>query len=161
MQATFFPKTILFIVPSPIGRPVPINLDPVLQFLPFALPLFGFAWLAWNLFQLSVWKKVGRQSCPAAWEPADESVFTNKYKLYLAEQEEVLSKLGFQPAGTWLATVNPKFNTHATCFIHSSGHYVVEVIQAMEINAMEIVSCLLYTSPSPRDKRQSRMPSSA
>ena len=25
----------------------------------------------------------------------------------------------------------------------------------------ELVSCLLYTSPSPRDKRQSRMPSSA
>ena len=24
-----------------------------------------------------------------------------------------------------------------------------------------LVSCLLYTSPSPRDKRQSRMPSSA
>ena len=24
-----------------------------------------------------------------------------------------------------------------------------------------VVSCLLYTSPSPRDKRQSRMPSSA
>ena len=31
--------------------------------------------------------------------------------------------------------------------------YVVEVEQA--------VTCLLYTSPSPRDKRQSRMPSSA
>ena len=26
---------------------------------------------------------------------------------------------------------------------------------------MESTSCLLYTSPSPRDKRQSRMPSSA
>ena len=25
----------------------------------------------------------------------------------------------------------------------------------------EFISCLLYTSPSPRDKRQSRMPSSA
>ena len=25
----------------------------------------------------------------------------------------------------------------------------------------EIIACLLYTSPSPRDKRQSRMPSSA
>ena len=25
----------------------------------------------------------------------------------------------------------------------------------------EVVTCLLYTSPSPRDKRQSRMPSSA
>ena len=27
--------------------------------------------------------------------------------------------------------------------------------------AMEARACLLYTSPSPRDKRQSRMPSSA
>ena len=27
--------------------------------------------------------------------------------------------------------------------------------------ALAISSCLLYTSPSPRDKRQSRMPSSA
>ena len=27
--------------------------------------------------------------------------------------------------------------------------------------AREITTCLLYTSPSPRDKRQSRMPSSA
>ena len=28
-------------------------------------------------------------------------------------------------------------------------------------NAGELKTCLLYTSPSPRDKRQSRMPSSA
>ena len=27
--------------------------------------------------------------------------------------------------------------------------------------AMRPIACLLYTSPSPRDKRQSRMPSSA
>ena len=27
--------------------------------------------------------------------------------------------------------------------------------------AIEVKDCLLYTSPSPRDKRQSRMPSSA
>ena len=30
-----------------------------------------------------------------------------------------------------------------------------------EIIKMVEASCLLYTSPSPRDKRQSRMPSSA
>ena len=30
-----------------------------------------------------------------------------------------------------------------------------------ELNEDGIISCLLYTSPSPRDKRQSRMPSSA
>ena len=28
-------------------------------------------------------------------------------------------------------------------------------------NCEKLYSCLLYTSPSPRDKRQSRMPSSA
>ena len=31
----------------------------------------------------------------------------------------------------------------------------------VSINNMEATTCLLYTSPSPRDKRQSRMPSSA
>ena len=30
-----------------------------------------------------------------------------------------------------------------------------------DVPAMLLSSCLLYTSPSPRDKRQSRMPSSA
>ena len=33
--------------------------------------------------------------------------------------------------------------------------------QASAIDDMEQDACLLYTSPSPRDKRQSRMPSSA
>ena len=28
-------------------------------------------------------------------------------------------------------------------------------------NPAHVIACLLYTSPSPRDKRQSRMPSSA
>ena len=31
----------------------------------------------------------------------------------------------------------------------------------IELIASENYTCLLYTSPSPRDKRQSRMPSSA
>ena len=31
----------------------------------------------------------------------------------------------------------------------------------IDINVMGPETCLLYTSPSPRDKRQSRMPSSA
>ena len=32
---------------------------------------------------------------------------------------------------------------------------------AKQIATAEALGCLLYTSPSPRDKRQSRMPSSA
>ena len=44
---------------------------------------------------------------------------------------------------------------------HISGaHYNPVVTLAMYINDL-IDFCLLYTSPSPRDKRQSRMPSSA
>ena len=31
----------------------------------------------------------------------------------------------------------------------------------LNFDAREMLDCLLYTSPSPRDKRQSRMPSSA
>ena len=38
--------------------------------------------------------------------------------------------------------------------IERSGELSVE-------QAEHVLSCLLYTSPSPRDKRQSRMPSSA
>ena len=38
-----------------------------------------------------------------------------------------------------------------------------ELFSAVEASVIELHSyhCLLYTSPSPRDKRQSRMPSSA
>ena len=36
----------------------------------------------------------------------------------------------------------------------------LEIIQK-RLTGWQLESCLLYTSPSPRDKRQSRMPSSA
>ena len=34
-------------------------------------------------------------------------------------------------------------------------------VPVLELEDGQILTCLLYTSPSPRDKRQSRMPSSA
>ena len=34
-------------------------------------------------------------------------------------------------------------------------------LSSLQIYHYDLYSCLLYTSPSPRDKRQSRMPSSA
>ena len=36
-----------------------------------------------------------------------------------------------------------------------------EMLKGAKIDSELMTSCLLYTSPSPRDKRQSRMPSSA
>ena len=41
-------------------------------------------------------------------------------------------------------------------------HDALENIKpAVEVRSRRVGGCLLYTSPSPRDKRQSRMPSSA
>ena len=48
---------------------------------------------------------------------------------------------------------------------HGSDHAVQATIESRPMSPAEPVEpgmiCLLYTSPSPRDKRQSRMPSSA
>ena len=40
------------------------------------------------------------------------------------------------------------------CYMKERGDHILEAPKRIYI-------CLLYTSPSPRDKRQSRMPSSA
>ena len=46
-----------------------------------------------------------------------------------------------------------------TGFIWNDDGYVVTNFHVVQ--QASVVTCLLYTSPSPRDKRQSRMPSSA
>ena len=47
--------------------------------------------------------------------------------------------------------------TQACKALEQEGYRVILV----NSNPATIMTCLLYTSPSPRDKRQSRMPSSA
>ena len=44
---------------------------------------------------------------------------------------------------------------------HSTGHGWTEPNGAIALRAMKAEGCLLYTSPSPRDVEESRMPSSA
>ena len=39
--------------------------------------------------------------------------------------------------------------------------FIERSIEMAAADSAEAIICLLYTSPSPRDKRQSRMPSSA
>ena len=53
--------------------------------------------------------------------------------------------------------------------LQGSNHFIASLIlelvdfkvAGIVIYCAEVVSCLLYTSPSPRDQRGSRMPSSA
>ena len=49
----------------------------------------------------------------------------------------------------------------ATDEIGAEAAEVVHPIRDVHVTLMRLLGCLLYTSPSPRDKRQSRMPSSA
>ena len=58
---------------------------------------------------------------------------------------------------------NKHIGTHIFSFKKSEGQLAIESEINFEIKKLGIVlySCLLYTSPSPRDQRGSRMPSSA
>ena len=59
-------------------------------------------------------------------------------------------------------TENEKGTAISNCHIYietHDGH--LEEIRRIEIQENNIIGCLLYTSPSPRDRQKSRMPSSA
>ena len=49
------------------------------------------------------------------------------------------------------------------CGWSPSSRYGFDTVDAIDADQLrlQLSACLLYTSPSPRDKRQSRMPSSA
>ena len=55
--------------------------------------------------------------------------------------------------------IEVKSNLQKLAISGTSGTLTASNLQGEPIG--EAISCLLYTSPSPRDKRQSRMPSSA
>ena len=46
-------------------------------------------------------------------------------------------------------------------FTPNSIHYYKTAFTHRSLNVKDINGCLLYTSPSPRDRQKSRMPSSA
>ena len=114
----------------------------LLPFVAAVLPLVGFAFFGWTIFQVAAWKRILRQSNPPVWDPVDENVLPAASKAYLAQHSKVLHTLGFQPLGTWLSAANQKFNTHSSCFLHPEGHYIVQIVQAMETNGIEINSVL-------------------
>ena len=65
----------------------------------------------------------------------------------------------------WTDSQDDLFQAVEHAFQDWTGDVAHEVItvadEESQIREFRIKACLLYTSPSPRDKRQSRMPSSA
>ena len=77
------------------------------------------------------------------------------------DEEEDVDKEPDQPSEPALCF--PVFHFHDRRAFSDNGH--LAFIGVLEDGIALLIagssSCLLYTSPSPRDKRQSRMPSSA
>ena len=72
---------------------------------------------------------------------------------------DVLQRIGMSPLAvirTGMIQANMALLSSSRLPAHESEHLL-----EMLLGELVISSCLLYTSPSPRDKRQSRMPSSA
>ena len=76
--------------------------------------------------------------------------------LYLAQAEDALLNL---PAGVPLQTAAQAVLRHPN--MNDTGRMPAIGLLHVGMEVRLTVTCLLYTSPSPRDKRQSRMPSSA
>ena len=53
-----------------------------------------------------------------------------------------------------VGTLDPTSNLHVVGNVHVTGN-------VNKLNFTDGYTCLLYTSPSPRDRQKSRMPSSA
>ena len=80
-------------------------------------------------------------------------VDVSRIRLYADDQLEVTGEL---------LTVSKKLENHGEYHIRSiSGIKRAVGYSLSRWPGQDWWSCLLYTSPSPRDKRQSRMPSSA
>ena len=66
--------------------------------------------------------------------------------------------LAFEPSDV---TISAGESVHFVNNMLPPHNVIVEDHPELDHEALAMLPCLLYTSPSPRDKRQSRMPSSA
>ena len=97
-------------------------------------------------------------------------LFKNNESHFLSyEQENQIEKeiLGYMVDSPWLSVITNYLNDPANAMKDITiEHLLAEAIEKpierqTKSDTMTVSSCLLYTSPSPRDVEESRMPSSA
>ena len=64
-------------------------------------------------------------------------------------------------SGIYQSAINEIGIAFGSASLYNTRRENTDGSSTLVIRAVDSASCLLYTSPSPRDKRQSRMPSSA
>ena len=66
-----------------------------------------------------------------------------------------------------LVPIRSKMNKSGAAYIENSNNHITQIVSRYDNGMVQTKSgdvfecCLLYTSPSPRDRTRSRMPSSA
>ena len=78
----------------------------------------------------------------------------------------LLLKIGLQTSGDMISDLltGKSVNLNKSLFSTKNVYSTVDTLKQLRGAAMkfgQLISCLLYTSPSPRDPKTSRMPSSA
>ena len=71
--------------------------------------------------------------------------------------KDLLTKKGLPAPKSWMDVTKPIYKGEIQVANPNSSGTAYTTLATI----LQIFGCLLYTSPSPRDKRQSRMPSSA
>eukprot|EP00656_Telonema_subtile_P057687 TRINITY_DN9546_c0_g1_i5.p1 TRINITY_DN9546_c0_g1~~TRINITY_DN9546_c0_g1_i5.p1 ORF type:complete len:128 (+),score=15.25 TRINITY_DN9546_c0_g1_i5:167-550(+) len=100
----------------------------------------------------------------SVWDPAPPEADTSTY---VAPAPQLRAGLPKAPPRQQCLQCDLKFDSRNTLFIHLRAQQhgvctktVSEFLQACQAQHWSL-ACLLYTSPSPRDRTRSRMPSSA
>ena len=81
-------------------------------------------------------------------------------KLLQKNMEQASENLQFEQAAGWRDRIHALRRVQSHQAI-TSGHSDIDLITVATLHGKACVDCLLYTSPSPRDRTRSRMPSSA
>ena len=106
----------------------------------------------------------GMQGNPAEYTSAiiaNSSIVALMNEDVIRPLDDLIAKHGQDIPSNQLITINGK--VMAVAFMANAQHlaYRKDVLGELGIEPPKSYDCLLYTSPGPRDKRQSRMPSSA
>ena len=164
MTAHFFshpseiPSDLLASCDALVGPPIPLDMmDSIDNCKIYVKPAVGF-----DEVDLPAWSKLGIPVCNTP-DYGTREVADHAMALLLTLSKSIAfhdESLRQDPVGNWRPALNPYGQRLSTQTVGIVGLGRIGTAAALRLKAFDM-DCLLYTSPSPRDKRQTRMPSSA
>ena len=94
----------------------------------------------------------------AAWPFLEAKKILRERKAYIEKKGKIILQTGYGPSG--LPHIGTFGEVARTSMVVNALDKITEIPKEI-ITFSDDMDCLLYTSPSPRDRTRSRMPSSA